>query len=260
MHKIILPEPVLAYRVLSCANLTDDHEKLISATVSELTLKFMAFQLRKVMGTSNSASEPAVVQVKNKDVWYNKWYGRRGGHGLYRDGKRLSRSSYQHPGRGRYAVAKTNIRPNPVGQDGKPTTCRVCGSIYHRSNYFPDKGYSTGKIEEANIIFMAQNSDQPVDTNTLIGETFGCMILDSGITSTVSGLNWYNCFLDTLPDSIRNNLKVTKRSKVFKFCSGNKLASVKRVVLPCIVAGFRVDINADIVDADICRCCSANQQ
>ena len=38
---------------------------------------------------------------------------------------------------------------------------------------------------------------------------------------------------------------------MFKFGSGNKLASVKRVVLLCIVAGFRVDINADIVDADI---------
>ena len=244
LHKIILPEPVLAYRVLRCANLTDDHEKLIRATVSELTLKSMAFQLKKI-------SEPAVVQVKNEDVWYNKWYGGRGGRGSYHGGKRQSRSSYQHPGRGRYAVAKTKSRPNPVGQDGKPTTCRVCSSIYHWSNDCPDKGYSTGNIEEVNIIFLAQNSDQPVDTNTLIGETLGCMVLDSGTPSTVSGLNWYNCFLDTLPDSVRNNLKVTKESKVFKFSSGNKLASVKRVVLPCIVAGFRVDINTDIVDADI---------
>ena len=109
----------------------------------------------------------------------------------------------------------------------------------------------TSNIEEANIILMAQISDQPVDTNTLVGETLGCMVLDSGTTSTVSGLNRYNCFLDTLPDSVRNNLKVTKGSKVLKFGSGNKLASVKRVVLPCIVAGFCVDINADIVDDDI---------
>ena len=38
---------------------------------------------------------------------------------------------------------------------------------------------------------------------------------------------------------------------MFKFGSGNKLASVKRVMLPGIVASFRVDINTDIVDADI---------
>ena len=38
---------------------------------------------------------------------------------------------------------------------------------------------------------------------------------------------------------------------MFKFGSGNKLASVKRVMLPCIVASFCIDINADIVDADI---------
>ena len=103
LHKIILPEPVLAYRVLRGANLTDDHEKLIRASVSELTLKSMAFQLKKKkkkkkkMGTSNPTSEPAVVQVKNKDVWYNKWYGGRGGHSSYCGGKRPSRFSYQHP-------------------------------------------------------------------------------------------------------------------------------------------------------------------
>ena len=251
LHKIILPEPVLAYRVLRSANLTNDREKLIRVTVSELMLKSMAFQLKKVMGTSNPASEPTVVQVKNEDVWNNKWYGGRGGRGSYPGGKRPPRSSYQHPGRDRYAVAKTKCRPNPVGQDGKPTTCHVCVPIYHWSNDCPDKGYSTGNIEEVNIIFIAQNSDQPVDTNTLVGETLGCMVLGSRTTSTVSGLNWYNCFLDTLPDSVRNKLKVTKGSRVFKFCSGNKMASVKRVVLPCIVACFRVDINADIVDADI---------
>ena len=148
--------------------MTDDHEKLIRATVSELMLKSMVFQLKKVMGTSNPASEPAAVQVKNEDVWY----GRRGGRGSYRGGKRPSRSSYQHPGRGRYAVAKTKSRPSrssyqhpgrgryavaktksrpyPIGEDGKPTTYRVCGSIYHWSNDCPDKGYSTSNIKEAN--------------------------------------------------------------------------------------------------------------
>ena len=248
LHKIILPEHVLVYRVLRSANLTDDYEKLIRATVSELTLKSMAFQLKKLMGTSNPTSEPAVVQVKNEDVWYNKWYGRRGGRGSYHGGKRPSRSSNQHPGRGRYAVAKTKSHPNPVGQDGKHMTCHVCGSIYHWLNDCPDKGCSTSNIEEVNIIFLAQNSDQPVDTNTLVGETLGCMVLDSGTTSIVSGLNWYNCFLVTLPDSVMNNFK---GSKVFKFGSRNNLASVKRVMLPCIAAGFLVDINVDIVNADI---------
>ena len=38
---------------------------------------------------------------------------------------------------------------------------------------------------------------------------------------------------------------------MFTFGSGNELASVKRVVLPSTVSSFRVDINVDIVDADI---------
>ena len=48
---ILLPEPVLAFRALKSANLTPDDEKLVKATVGELTLSSMSGQLRKNMHT-----------------------------------------------------------------------------------------------------------------------------------------------------------------------------------------------------------------
>ena len=37
IHNIILPEPVLAYRVLKSANISAEKEQLARATVSEIT-------------------------------------------------------------------------------------------------------------------------------------------------------------------------------------------------------------------------------
>ena len=47
----LLPEPVLAFRALKRANFTSENERLVKATVSELTLSFMPGQLRKIMQT-----------------------------------------------------------------------------------------------------------------------------------------------------------------------------------------------------------------
>ena len=52
---ILLPEPVLAFRALKSANITKDNEKLVKATVSELTLSSMSEQLRKIMHGHSSS-------------------------------------------------------------------------------------------------------------------------------------------------------------------------------------------------------------
>ena len=111
-HDILLPEPVLAYRALRSANLTDDYEKLVKATVNELTFKGMSTQLKKVMlGTSKNPvtdSNVSSVQVKkelvaycedgstsqektehedeNDEVYYGRWSRNQCGRGSYQRG------------------------------------------------------------------------------------------------------------------------------------------------------------------------------
>ena len=66
---ILLPEPVRAFRALKSANITKDNEKLVKATVSELTLSSMSEHLRKNMhghSSSDSSSNTSPVVVKNK--------------------------------------------------------------------------------------------------------------------------------------------------------------------------------------------------
>ena len=65
--RLLLPEPVLAFRALKSANITPDNEKLVKATVSELTLSSMSKQLRKIMhGHCSSDSSPNTSPVVKK--------------------------------------------------------------------------------------------------------------------------------------------------------------------------------------------------
>ena len=66
---ILLPEPVLTFRALKSANLAPDNEKLVKATVSELTLSSMSGQSRKIMhkhSSDDSSPNTSPVVVKNE--------------------------------------------------------------------------------------------------------------------------------------------------------------------------------------------------
>ena len=75
-NAIVLPEPVLAYRVLKSAEVTSEEEKIIRATVKELKLKDMSDQLRKVMKSYTEEGSkdkvPAVVIKKEADIEFNE--------------------------------------------------------------------------------------------------------------------------------------------------------------------------------------------
>ena len=94
-------------------------------------------------------------------------------------------------------------------------------------------------------------TDEKLNNMSLLGETVGCVVLDSGTTSTVGGLAWFECFIETLSDDLKKKMVIRPGSRSFKFGTGQKLPSLKSVTLPCVMGGVRVDINADIVDAEI---------
>ena len=296
-YKITLPEPVLAYRALKSANLRPEDERLIKATVSELTLAEMSKQLKKVMrgyNTSNTSERkyPA-VQVKSEldiefnesapekqndpetpnEVYYGRWSGRR----PYYNSNRRGRSNRGRGGRynsmeryNRYGTHSSGKKYNPPGPDGKPSRCNLCGCTLHwakdcpysSTDEKPQNNQTDDYVYEANIVLMNQYVDEENivlvteqenehDGSTFLGETIGCVVLDNGASGSVCGLNWYECFLETLPDQIRDNIKIKDGKRTYKFGDGMKLQSLCNVTLPCVIDGIRVDIITDVVDSDI---------
>ena len=145
-HKIELPEPVLAYRALKSANLSENDERLIRATVKEIKLDSMMLQLTRVLGFKDSSikteQEADVVKVKSEpnvmysercedqaqdkedeqdEVYYNRSFNNsRGGRG-YRGGPRYgkfgTRRGYY---KGRQNARGESGKFNPPGRNGNP--------------------------------------------------------------------------------------------------------------------------------------------
>ena len=62
--------------------------------------------------------------------------------------------------------------------------------------------------------------------------------------------NGYKCFLETLTDAQKKKIE-KKGVRTFKFGDGNKLNSLYKVILPCVIADIEVSIITDVVDSDI---------
>ena len=147
---ILLPEPVLAFRALESVNLTLENERLIKATISELTRSSMSGQSWKIMHKQSSDASspntlPMAVLVKNKvdviayvennqtdlsevyyghssdrcDSCFNGWRGK-----INHGGRRHNNNNKTHS-----TNKKTKI--NPQGPESNTTVCFKCGCKFH---------------------------------------------------------------------------------------------------------------------------------
>ena len=168
-YDMALPDGVLAYKLLKQAGLSETHEQLIRATITDLSYENMKLQLKKTFGdictpagqTDNIKVEPVMhlSHSKNTKDTYNIPYsntnrsGYRGrynfrgsqgatprnlsGRNFYSQG--LS-SRHQSPRFGRGQPGSCQV--NPPDQLGNPSRCNVCGSIFHWAANCPDSGGS----------------------------------------------------------------------------------------------------------------------
>ena len=82
-----MPEPVLAYRALKSANLSNENEKLVKATVEELTLDAMLIQLWKIMASmgvsNNSQTRSNAIKMETYVAILNKLHQTTGGRNIF---------------------------------------------------------------------------------------------------------------------------------------------------------------------------------
>ena len=101
--------------------------------------------------------------------------------------------------------------------------------------------------------FLHPNTDLTITgtqlkMSTLLKESQGCAILDSGCITTVCGSEWFDLYTSHLSDFQKSSLKEEPSEATFTFGYGRSVKSLKRVCLPCCVSGFEVDIVTDVVD------------
>ena len=223
-HKMELPDGVLAYRLLKSAHLSEQHEQLARATLTELTYDNMKGQLKKIFGDpaslENVSHMPSVkvepvlqVNEKEEGILFNRNSSFRRGRG---------RGNFLGRGRGNFQGAVKKSEPTssanlsthssrrkktPINSDGEVSRCNVCGSVFHWASRCPDVyAYEVSqKPKEVHMTSFESSSHDLSDgkMKDFVGET-----LSSGCTKTVRGRNWLNCYLDTLDEVEKQSVQI----------------------------------------------------
>ena len=267
--KVELPDAVVACRLLKSCNLSDVHFQLALSTTPKMTFENMRATLKKLftdcgnkVDVSISSELNSSVNCKVEPVFENE---------AYYSGSAYRRG-YGSSGRSRGAGDRAR-RGNPVGSDGRVSTCFKCGSKNHWARFCPNNDWRQqsseshnsnwrqrnselnsnyyGEDDEVHVTLLAAEENFENKVDTLFGESLGGVILDSGCSRTVCGEMWLASYLETLTSVEKESVKIEQSTSVFKFGDGKRMKSLKRVVLPCVLAGKNVTIRTDVVACNV---------
>ena len=278
-HKSEMSSDILAYRLLKSANLSTANEQLAKATVAELDYETMKTQLLKIFGDAGGDAS-ASSSVKNEvlyesadeanETFYENRYNAQSmqpytGRGRFQANRRGNNFQTRgFPARGGRGGYRSSVNPrrgrNPSNSKGQVTHCSICDSINHWAVNCPDAMYYSQmtnedfeKSDEENYEVTLYQSNMITDEQVkiFVAESLNSAILDSGATSSVAGRVWLECYLGSLSVDSVNYVHYTKSSNSFKFGSGQIFHSLYRVSIPANIGTKKVNIETDIVEADI---------
>ena len=141
--------------------------------------------------------------------------------------------SYQKP-------SSKNRQPNPPDRFGRPRQCRECLSIYHLEDSCPENS--------SNIVLL---TDEVTPASSLLEETIGCMVVDSGCIHTVCGQVWLESYVDSLSCKDKKSINTKESKGVFRFGNGASFRSMKRVTIPIYLGALRTRIETDVIKCEI---------
>lgn len=248
--KVVLPDAVIACRLLKSCGLSDVHFQLALSTTPKMTFEDMRATLKKLFAesghllTGEAAGSPEIVKVEpvlENEALYgsssrargrSRRYGMRptyrGATNYRQDSSILARSN-----------SSTCSRNNPLNPDGSVSICAICSSRMHWAKHCPhaferqtssvlygddcDQPYYDEHDEEVEITLMAASDASDVKMDSLLGETIGKVLLDSGCSKTVCGEQWLRCYMETLTDPEQKSIRTETSTSVYRFGDGQRM-------------------------------------
>ena len=263
-HELDFDDGILAYFLLTAANLTEDHERLVRAT-SKLTFNDMKDKLQKVFGELDG-KEGEMMESKlsvKEDCFYANNQSR--GQGRGRGGaQRIHPSGAygrdQWPQRNQSNTYRRDKRNgNSIGTDGKQMRCFECESTMHLSMDCPhkrerlqnrrDRTEQVHLAVELTLVAGIATAEQ----DELLVETLSKAVLDCGCTKTVAGQTWVNEYLSLLNKDQRDEVMKSERKSrtLYRFGDGKETKSLKKIKIPMFMCGNRVEVDVEVVDNNI---------
>ena len=261
-----LPDTSLGYFLMNQAKLSDDHKKLVRATITNLELDEVKSKLRKVFGCNDTTEPKDDVRVKIEDINLAEedvLYGNssRG----YRNDNRSSRyppannqrrypfqnQSYQQGSK----FTQQNQRYKNNQSDKRKLRCNICESTYHLSYNCPEKRIYTAQEDEEeegyDVILYQSNLITDKEFKTFVVESATSAILDSGASANVTGVTWLESYISGLSEKQLEKIKYFDSNSTFRFGSGKVFKSLYRVEIPAVIGEENILISTDVVETTV---------
>ena len=254
-----LPDTVLAFVLLADCNLSENERQLVMSAITDVSYDKMKAVVKRIFCSEiQGQNRNYGFEVKAEPTLYNDnapvLYSRGGTRVRPSRGKRGGYIS----GANRHPVGRNSSRNNPVGIDGNISRCLICDSKFHWARNCPhayeNKDKNDGDLDESihlSLFMGYTNGSQNKKLETLVMESSGCAVLDTGCTTTVCGHLWYQDYMSTLSEQVKSTVTEEGSEATFTFGDGVTVSSMKKTKLPCYIGGLRSEIVADVVDCNI---------
>ena len=243
-YKMEVLDGVLAYRFLKSANLTENQQQLVKATLPAVTYENMTKKLSSMFLETGSATEDGLhLPVKIEPTYYvsNSWHNNRGKRGWGSNRGQRGNTSRRDVSGGSSTSSSSSRgnwprrRKNPV-INGEQTKCNICESVNHYQANCPDSYEAMQSETRDDNKKVTLYCKVPIK-QTLVGEALGSVVLDSGCPKNVAGESWVQCYIETLCDSDLRDVRVMKSDATFQFGDGRHTLSKKKIILPTYIGG-----------------------
>lgn len=243
---MVLPDAVLAFKLLDTASLDVKDKQLALTACSTLTFASMKSALKRIFGDKTVSPKCSRgIQVHQDAAFYVD---------QRRNDRRDGSKFHSQTNQGRAPLAGSN----PLDRYGKRTKCAICQSIFHWAKDCPHKAEhvklteenaEAEQIDECNITLFSKESVS--DAEILMVEALGSAVIDTACTRTVCGEKWLDSYVHTLKESDKKKMENVQSRRAFKFGDGQVVHSTKRVKVPAKIGQTKCHIETEVVPVDI---------
>ena len=268
----------LAIEIMASCDLTEADTKTVSAQMEEPPSSANVIQiLKRIFSMTNQEkynkekSDSDTLLAKASQIKHdNSHEDARDSHSTFYErgrNRKISRpwdkNKRQKPWDKPWDKNQRGRTKNKAGRDGRVMTCIFCESQWHlmadceelaKLKREQKKERHNGKdVHLSMITFVGCASQNKSDEklNTLINDSEGYALLDSGCSNTVAGEKWVTKYVASLSNNDKSKIKYMPSEESFTFGDGKTHKATRKINFPCWVGGKSADITADIVDCKI---------
>ena len=251
-YNMVLPDTMLAFKLLDNAGLGQSDRQLALTACSDLKFDTMKGALNRIFGTKSPLLDSdTTVAVKEESAFLTERH-------WDKNKQKKPMPSFRDSNSNTTKFSQPRLNPTI---NGRLSRCRICDSKYHWVKSCPHK-YHEVKLTEnhedestttetVNITLYLSSQPNLSPQSVFVAEAFNTAVIDTACTKTVCGSNWLHQYVESLDDESQKEIICSESKTPFKFGDGKTVYSNQLVKFPARIGSKDCSIEAEVVDCEL---------